>query len=86
MTTPNLDKTVISQELFSYLNSRFPSAQGFNEETLLLEGNEVDSLGFLDLMMFLAERFGIVLEDEHFTPENLATPHHLIEFIAKERG
>jgi acyl carrier protein len=36
-------------------------------------------------MIFLGEGFGIVLNDEHFTPENLSTPADLIAFVTQER-
>lgn len=45
----------------------------------------IDLLGFLELMIFLGEGFGIILDDEHFTPENLGTPADLIAFVLRER-
>ncbi|WFS70001.1 acyl carrier protein (plasmid) [Agrobacterium leguminum] len=40
------------------------------DETPLLEGGIIDTLGFLDLMTFLSERFDIGLDDTHFEPDN----------------
>lgn len=45
----------------------------------------IDLLGFLELMVFLGESFGIILNDEHFTPDNLGTPADLITFVLRER-
>ena len=63
----------------------FPAHAPFTDDTLLLEGGAIDSLGFLELMIFLGESFGIILDDEHFTPDNLGTPADLIAFVLRER-
>jgi len=69
----------------AYLRQRFPALSNLKPETELLAGGAVDSLGMLDLMMFLGERFGIALEDADFTPDNLATPARLAAFV-DQRG
>jgi acyl carrier protein len=78
---PQMDH--IEEAILSYLSKRFPAQAPFNRESQLLDDGTIDSLGFLDLMMFLAEEFSITLDDEDFTPENLATPGHLITFVQK---
>ncbi|ADY64603.1 MULTISPECIES: acyl carrier protein [Rhizobium/Agrobacterium group] len=75
----------VSETIYSYLSQRFPAHAPFSADTQLLEGGVIDSLGFLELMIFLGEGFGIVLNDEHFTPENLSTPADLIAFVTQER-
>ncbi|MBL8594726.1 MAG: acyl carrier protein [Devosia sp.] len=65
----------------TYLRQRFPALAHLTPETELLAGGAVDSLGMLDLMMFLGERFGIALDDADFTPDNLATPARLVAFV-----
>lgn len=47
----------------------------------LLEGNLLDSLGILQLMMFLGDAFGIEIGDEDFVPENFATVGTLAGFV-----
>lgn len=76
----------IADAVYSYLSTRFPASSPFKENTPLLDGGDIDSLGFLELMVFLSEQFNIVLDDEHFDPANLGTPGDLIAFIARERG
>jgi acyl carrier protein len=78
---PQMDH--IEEAILSYLSKRFPAQAPFNRDSQLLDDGMIDSLGFLDLMMFLAEEFSITLDDEDFTPENLATPGHLITFVQK---
>lgn len=56
-----------------YLNERFPNLSPVAPDTPLLEG-AIDSLGFLDLLMFLSEKFGIAVEDENFDFQMMETP------------
>lgn len=76
----------VADTIYSYLSDRFPAYAPFAADTQLLEGGVIDSLGFLELMIFLGESFGIILDDEHFTPDNLGTPADLIAFVLRERG
>jgi len=71
--------------LYAYLESRFPALAPCDADIPLLEGGAVDSLGFLELMMFLGERFGIELQDDDFDPENIGTPARLVAFIRRAR-
>ncbi|OEO28062.1 hypothetical protein VW23_006615 [Devosia insulae DS-56] len=80
-----IDDASTSTIIETYLRQRFPALQQLTPETELLAGGPVDSLGMLDLMMFLGERFGIALEDADFTPDNLATPARLAAFV-DQRG
>lgn len=85
MLAAKKSETNVAETIYSYLSDRFPAYAPFTDDTLLLEGGAIDSLGFLELMVFLGESFGIVLDDEHFTPENLGTPADLIAFVLRER-
>ena len=42
-------------------------------DTLLLEDGILDSMGVIELVGFLQERFGITLRDEEISEENLGT-------------
>lgn len=75
----------VADTIYSYLADRFPAYTPFSADTELLEGGVIDSLGFLELMVFLGESFGIILNDEHFPPDNLGTPADLITFVLRER-
>ncbi|CAN7470974.1 acyl carrier protein [Agrobacterium genomosp. 3] len=85
MLAAKKSETNVADTIHSYLSSRFPAHAPFTDDTLLLEGGAIDSLGFLELMIFLGESFGIILDDEHFTPDNLGTPADLIAFVLRER-
>jgi acyl carrier protein len=69
----------------------FVSAQAAGRATVptegdvaLLEGNLLDSLGILQLMMFLGDAFGIEIGDEDFVQENFATVGTLAGFVASK--
>lgn len=71
----------VAETIFSYLRERFPALSDCDANTPLLENGVLDSLGFLELMMFLSERFGIELTDGDFDPSVLGTPGQLADFV-----
>jgi acyl carrier protein len=71
--------------IYEYLAKRFPTIATWNAETSLFESGIIDSLGVLELMTFLSERFGFQLEDRDFDPANLATPGQLVQFVLSRR-
>lgn len=81
MTLSNHHNGAIAPVIHAYLVQRFPAAGPITDETPLLGGGIVDSLGFLELMTFLSERFDIVLDDTHFEPDNISTPAALVRFV-----
>jgi acyl carrier protein len=50
----------------------------------LIERQVVDSTGFLELVGFLEERFGIVVEDEEMIPENLDSLQALAAYVGRK--
>jgi len=71
-----------------YLRQRFPALSGtsFDDATPLLADNIIDSLGILDLAMFLGEQLGIEISDEDFDPCNFATFGKLVAFAERKRS
>ena len=53
--------------------------------TPLLNSGALDSLGILELMMFLSDKMQVELEDEDFVPENLETVGSLVRFVLQKR-
>ena len=47
----------------------------------LLEGDAIDSLGIVQLMMFLGNEFGVDIEEEDFVEENFATVGNLAHLV-----
>jgi acyl carrier protein len=57
-----------------------------DEDTRLLEGGLLDSLGILQLTLFLGDSLGLEIEDEDFVPENFGTVGDLARFVLRKRG
>jgi acyl carrier protein len=54
--------------------------------TALLGSGLLDSLAVIQLMVFLGEELGVEVDDEDFTPENLATVGQLLDFIERKKA
>jgi acyl carrier protein len=80
----SLEKTDILRTIHGYLRDRFPALADADATTSLLRSGAIDSLGFLELMTFLSEEFGITLEDEDFDAANLETPGKLADFVERK--
>jgi len=46
----------------------------------------VDSTGFLELVMFLEETYGITVEDEEMVPENLDSLNAIEGYVGRKTG
>jgi acyl carrier protein len=47
----------------------------------LVQNRVVDSLGIMQLLSFLEERFGIAIADDEFVPENFASIRSITDFV-----
>jgi acyl carrier protein len=74
--------------LSAFLKQHVPAAGGveITEQTALLGTGLLDSLAVIQLMLFLGSEFGIEIEDDDFTPENLADVGSLLSFIARKQA
>jgi acyl carrier protein len=71
--------------IHAYLTKRFPALANLRAETPLLSGGAIDSLGILELMTFLGERFDIEIEDGDFDGENVASLASLVRFVVERK-
>ena len=79
----NLDD--IRTTILEFVNARAPHANT-DDSTPLLEGGNLDSLGILQLMMFLGESYGIEIADEDFVAENFETVESLTRFVVEKKS
>lgn len=72
----------------AFLEQHAPAAAGtvLDASTPLLGTGLLDSLAVVQLMVFLGTEFGIEVEDEDFTPENLGTIGSLAAFIERKKA
>lgn len=85
MNTETID---IAEDIRAFLKGRFPALanQPLAAETQLLASGAIDSLGILELVTFLDERFGIQLMDDDFDPANFETFGQLVAFAERQRA
>lgn len=81
--TASMQTIDVESEIRAFLIQHFLSgrAENLREDGCLL-GNVVDSLGVLDLVTFLQDRFNITVEDEDVIPGNLDSVKNLVAFVA----
>ena len=76
----------IDDQIRDFLLRTFPTARktGLQNDTLLLEGGVIDSLGTLNIVEFLERSFNITIADDDLVPENFATIDNLSAFTRKK--
>lgn len=62
------------------------SAEGFEDDTRLMENGILDSTAAMELVPFLEETFNIVVEDAEVVPENLNSVDNICRFVARKSG
>ena len=59
---------------------------GYSDDASFLEEGIVDSVGIMELVMFLEETFGISVDDEDLTPDNFDSVNKLANYIKQKTG
>ena len=68
-----------ADQIRSYLTTKFgPSA---SVDGSLLDSGLLDSLGIFELVAFLQDTFGIVVEDDEIVPENFETVTQISGYV-----
>jgi acyl carrier protein len=82
-----MQTTDIELEVRTFLidNFLFGRSDALGDDTPLL-GNVIDSTGVIELVVFVQERFGITVDDEEVTTDNLGSIRNLVAFVEKKRG
>jgi acyl carrier protein len=61
------------------------SADQFLDSDSFMDHHIIDSTGFLEVVTFLEETFGITVEDDEMLPENLDSLNNIEAYINKKR-
>ncbi|HHJ06830.1 MAG TPA: acyl carrier protein [Anaerolineae bacterium] len=56
---------------------------GYPDDASFLEEGIVDSVGIMELVMFLEENFGLTVDDEDLTPDNFDSVNKLAAYIKR---
>jgi len=62
----------------------FGEYERLTDTTPLLESHIVDSTGILEIVMFLEDRYGIRIEDNELTPDNLNSIERIASMLKKK--
>lgn len=74
-------------ELRSFIESTFivgPAWSEFGDTHSFMEGHVIDSTGFLELILYLEETWGVTVEDDEIVPENLDSIDGLQAYLTRK--
>ncbi|AKJ31120.1 acyl carrier protein [Caldimonas brevitalea] len=77
----------IKQQVRAYILDNFlMGTQGaeFADSDSFMEHHVIDSTGFLELVTYLEEAFGIRVEDEEMVPENLDSLDNIEAYVSRK--
>jgi acyl carrier protein len=78
----------IAQRVRAFLVETFllGDDDGFGNGESLLDSGIVDSTGVMEVVAFLEESFGIVIDDDELVADNLDSVERLAAFVARKRS
>ena len=73
----------VQQEIYTHIvdNILFGDAERLDENVSFQESGILDSTGFLELITFVEERFGVEIADEELIPEHFDTLGKMARFV-----
>lgn len=79
---------VIEEAVRQFLSENFilEDAQSLDADESLTQAGVLDSMGVLELIMFIEERFGLTVPDEDTLPENLDSVARIVGYITRRQG
>jgi len=78
----------LKQQVRSFIESNFivDPALGLKDDDSLLQLQIVDSTGFLELIHFIEDTFGVKVADDEMVPDNLETIDNIVRFVERKRA
>ena len=76
----------ILEDIRNYIvdNILFGDGERLDEDTSFRESGILDSTGFLELITFAEEKFGIQVDDSEVVPENFDTVRKMSEYVERK--
>lgn len=72
----------IERAVREFIVENFILDAGIAGDESLTRSGVVDSMGVLELIMFLEQRFGLTVPDEHAVPENLDSVDRIVRYVS----
>lgn len=81
---PSTVKTTVRQ----YIQDNFlmGTAEAYADDASFMDAQLLDSTGFLELVQFLEETYGIKVEDEEMMPDNLDSLDAVARFVSRKQA
>ncbi len=78
----------VQQEIHNYIvnNILFGDGKQLGENVSFQETGILDSTGFLELVTFIEEQFGVEIADEELVPEHFDTLRAVSAFVEQKRA
>ena len=78
----------LREQIRGFILEKYPRARkdGLADRSPLLESGLIDSLGILDLVGFLEEKFAIQVTDDELVPENFQNIDQLAAFVSQKKN
>lgn len=79
----------IKTQVRSYIVDNFimgGSGAQFKDGDSFMEKHVIDSTGFLELVTYLEETYGFVVDDEEMVPENLDSLNNIEAYVLRKKG
>jgi acyl carrier protein len=83
MTTSNRHQTI--DAIAGFVKGRFPALSGADADAPLISSGAIDSLGVVELMAFLEERFSINLSEIELDESHFESVRSLAAFVEAQR-
>lgn len=83
------DQVQVQKKLKDFITETFlvgSDISNIAENDSFMEKEIIDSTGVLELTAFVETEFGINIEDNEMTPDNLDSIAKLVKFIARKSG
>jgi acyl carrier protein len=86
---PDVELADVRKKLRDFVTEQFligSDIETVDDNDSFMEKEIVDSTGVLELTSFIEEEFGIAVEDNEMTPDNLDSIEKLVNFINRKSG
>ena len=86
MPTQGIDNSSIDSQVRNFLAENFivdNDGEDLSADESLTQAGVLDSMGVLELIMFIEEQFGVKIPDEDTLPENLDSIERIVNYVSR---
>ena len=77
----------LQSEIREFILTQFPVAKKkkIKDDDVLLESGIIDSLGVMEIVNYIAERYELDIDDDDLVPENFNSVQAIAEFVNQKQ-